>query len=954
MSLLLDAAALNFRATLVVPDAPLAALVGSLAGDLDRAIAAGPRIPDRKARLTRHGGRCATDGTLLTFDPYEPAAHRCPRCGTVERGEAHDRWWIMGYHLWLAERALHAAALHAVTGEARHAKYAREVLRGYSAAYLTYPNQDNVLGPGRPFFSTYLESLWLLHLCLTLDLLEARGAADGVGGEVRDRLIEPSRALIASFNEGDSNRQVWHSAARGAAAVVLNDDAGFHDAIEGPYGVLHQLSHGLLADGTWYEGENYHQFAQRGLWYGVVMLERRGGVVPVSLADRWQRSFAAPFLTSLPDLTMPARRDSQYAVSLRQWRFAELAEVGLARDSGDQVLARALGTLYATGIPRGDTGRWRSTGEAERNEAATYLTRADLGWRALLFALPVPDVRDRAPLPSVLMAQQGFAVVRREAGQVYAALDYGHSGGGHGHPDRLGLVFIRGNQRWLDDPGTGSYTEQALHWYRGTLAHQAPLVGGRSQAPASGTLLAWDDRGAATWVDAAVAGIAPGVHVRRTLVVMTGYLIDEVTWTAAEPTTLDLPWHLDAEIEGVADWTHGELPGSSAAEQPLDGAPFLRELSHAYATGEVQQLTASRAGERIAAWVAAAPAPRWWRATGPGAPGSPPARFVVVRQSGVSGRITTIWSWTDEVRLATIAARTPTRNDFVAPDTPSEPFAAADRSAIVVHGADGTRHEHWRTETGWHVELFARHARSSIHLGGITGGDEPGDVGVPPPDAPSIRVPRLMDDMWNSAQLPLPTEARAFELGEHHWRGSEQSWSEAGAPTARVRLAVVADRLSVEIDVRKQELAFAPPCDENPLDNEHPDINSDGVQLHLLAPADGADSTLARHLVWLLVPERDVGPVRATPRTLAAGRTEIASSWRTTRTGWAMRADIPLDALTNGGSRTFALDVLVNEMPPGRERRRGQLVLSGARGERVWLRGDRQDPDRFLRFHFDA
>jgi hypothetical protein len=33
-------------------------------------------------------------------------------------------------------------------------------------------------------------------------------------------------------------------------------------------------------------------------------------------------------------------------------------------------------------------------------------------------------------------------------------------------------------------------------------------------------------------------------------------------------------------------------------------------------------------------------------------------------------------------------------------------------------------------------------------------------------------------------------------------------------------------------------------------------------------------------------------------------------------------------------------------MPPGRERRRGQLVLGGALGEFVYLRGDREGQDR--------
>jgi hypothetical protein len=45
-----------------------------------------------------------------------------------------------------------------------------------------------------------------------------------------------------------------------------------------------------------------------------------------------------------------------------------------------------------------------------------------------------------------------------------------------------------------------------------------------------------------------------------------------------------------------------------------------------------------------------------------------------------------------------------------------------------------------------------------------------------------------------------------------------------------------------------------------------------------------------------------------------------------------------------------ALDVIVNEMPPWRERRRGQLVLSGGGDEHVYLRGDRQPVERLLPF----
>ena len=54
----------------------------------------------------------------------------------------------------------------------------------------------------------------------------------------------------------------------------------------------------------------------------------------------------------------------------------------------------------------------------------------------------------------------------------------------------------------------------------------------------------------------------------------------------------------------------------------------------------------------------------------------------------------------------------------------------------------------------------------------------------------------------------------------------------------------------------------------------------------------------------------------------------------------------PLPANFRTGRYPIMIDVLVNETEPGRERRRGQLVLSGADGDFVDLRGDRHDASR--------
>ena len=554
MSVLFDVTALDSRR--VAAAGPLCALADSLAADLEPVLARELFVPSEKARLSRRGGRCETDGTLLEFDPFSPHAHRCPRCRAVFTDESHYRWWIMGYQLWLAERAVHAAALYALRGAARHRDFARAVLDAYADRYLGYPNQDNVLGPTRPFFSTYLESIWLLQLIVALDLLELvapNDSGESLGARVRERIVAPSAAVIASYDEGLSNRQVWNNAALLAASRLLSGRIA-EPAIFGPSGLVTHLTNGLLGDGTWYEGENYHLFAHRGLWYGVAIAAAGGVALDPALLARFDEAFVTPFVTALPDFTFPSRRDSQYRVSLRQWRFAELAELGLVRQPADARLSGALATLYDGTVPRGDTGRARSTAEAERNAPAVGLDRADLGWRSLLFASP--SLPPLAPwrAQSALLSEQGFAILRRDGGSLYAALDYGHSGAGHGHPDRLNVILVHGTDRWLDDVGTGSYVDPSLHWYRSTLAHNAPLVNGRSQERVHGTLVAYEDRGAAGWVRARADGAAPGVRLERTLVAMPAYVVDELTWRADDDVDVDLPFHADGELEGVGRW----------------------------------------------------------------------------------------------------------------------------------------------------------------------------------------------------------------------------------------------------------------------------------------------------------------------------------------------------------------------------------------------------------------
>jgi hypothetical protein len=904
--LLLHDSKLDDRRQAVAPDGPLAPLFDSLAQELEPLLARALFIPETKALLSRAGGRCERDGAVLDFDPWSPTRHRCGACGTEYTGELHDRAWVTSYQLWLAERAVHGALFNRLRGNERHATLARDIVGAYAQRYLDYPNRDNVLGPTRLFFSTYLESIWLLQIAIAADLLEDDGDSS-IADLARDRIVEPSRALIAEFDEGMSNRQVWNNAALLASAVLCGDTGAIRPLIEGPSGVLAHLTHALLNDGTWYEGENYHQFALRGLWYCVTLCETHHGVLPAELLSRFHRAFAAPYLTALPDFSMPSRKDSQYRVSLRQWRMAELAELGFAR-SADPVTAGALARCYEAGHERGETGRAQSTADVERNRPSCALTRADLGWRALLHAVPELPSGWLASSRSALLEAQGLAVFRRD-GDVYVGVEFGQSGGGHGHPDRLNLTLYQGATRWLDDLGTGSYVDPSLHWYRSTLAHNAPLVDGRSQPLRDGALLAYEEREGLGWIVAELRIPQTDVRLERTIVVAPDYLIDELQWTAPAEIRVELPWHLDGLVAAPA--RPASLDGGSGLE---DGFGFVRDAQAIDATDLM--ITSTNNSHRLNAALTSDRRVEFFTARAPGQPATSAHRFFLVRATGREGVLRTVVNWSGDLQVEW------------------------DGELIRVTYREGERHQHRRDRNGWHVELHAGSARSTIDLAGFR----------PPPDArqptrPAARNPMVLRRIartgrWFS-ELP-PTDRAALvthELGEPHYRRSEDRWQAAGSPRATIALGADARGLAIDALVHA-EAHFAPDDATNVFDNEPADTMSAGLQLYVRTPdASGA---------WMLVPEHGSDRVRVRPIKDWGTLAPPVARWRPRDHGYEMRIDLELPNADPGTEYPVDLDLIVNETTSLRQRRRGQLVMSGANGEFVYLRGDRHDPARLL------
>ncbi len=883
MSVLISASGLLERRAVVTRDPVLQALQARLDADLARVLAQPLYVPEAKALLSRWGQHCRDDGAELGFDPFQPHGQRCTACGRAWDTEQAHRWWVYWYQLWLAERVWMMALRSGEGGDPAAEARAIETLAALAARYASWPNADNVLGPSRPFFSTYLESVWVLQLAAATGLLEDLGRLPpDLGRDLREHLFRPSAALIADFDEGRSNRQAWNATALFALGRVLDDRAMQERAADGPSGILALARGGLGRDGLWYEGENYHWFALRGLSWGAELLRTAGWRVDDAAASALRAAYLAPALTVQPDFTFPARRDAKFGVSLRQRRMAELWELARARLGDGTGLDGLLRQVYDPACEPADEP-WREITEVERAEPAGGVRRDRLGWKALLWMRPDAPAAGATWTPATAhLAASGIAVIRRDAGATYVGLDYGDPGGGHGHADRLHLTLWDRGVPWLVDFGTGAYTAPTLAWYRSTLAHNAPLVDGHGQHPAAGQCVAFDEQGAWAWVCALLpdGSAFDGAAVQRTVVVGPGYLLDVLQLHGDGERVLALPWH------GL-----GQMLADEAG------------LTVVGPEGTLRILLTGRQPFRVA--IQQAPGPP----SGTGGVAED-LDYAVAVASGES--ITLVAAVDLGAGLAEVEC---VEEDF------------------LVRHADGRVDLHRASDDGWEVEL---ERGDPVRLGGLV---EPPEEEPPAPprfEAPAARIPRVSTPpALDGTTAGFPAEPTLRLDREDQFRRAEDPWPGADTFSARAHLAHDGAVLYVAVDVTAPDPWFRPAAHPDPeWENENPDIHSDGIQLFV-----ESNGTYG----WLLVPVPDAPGVRVSGVRGTDGVPEmiVDARWEPTPTGYGVTFAVDVPGMVQPD---LYLDLCVNRRGSGRERRGGQLVWSGARGARLYLAGDRPVP----------
>ena len=462
-----------------------------------------------------HWYACPDSGRPLQFRP--PDQNICPDTGKDFTGYPYDHVVYQLRNDALGEAALATALTYGFTGKPEYARKAADVLKSYTRVYPTYKLHDinNKPGPngGMAFAQTLDESIWLIKLAWTYDLIRGAGVMTTAEKQAfeHDVLRASAAVILKAHKEPTMNIQSWINAGAAAVGYTLKDQSLIAEAIDGPIGFRYQMQH-FVHEGFWAEGAwGYQFYAMRALTMTAQMASRHG-------TDLWKQEpnllalFHSPLGVLLPNGSLPAFNDSG---SPNLYGQSFLYEVAYAATNDPRLL---------TVIEHGQRGNRE----------------------AFLFGVPQLPKAAAPRLASAVFPEAGYATLRSATSDLTAVMKFGPHGGGHGHYDKLNFVLYSNGLTVGDDPGTHPYG-LPIHkeWDSMTIAHNTISVDGKRQAQSTGRLLKWkvEDGWTAVSVDAGPA--YDTASLRRTMLLTPSYvvLIDRCESKDQQPHTFDWAYH---------------------------------------------------------------------------------------------------------------------------------------------------------------------------------------------------------------------------------------------------------------------------------------------------------------------------------------------------------------------------------------------------------------------------
>ena len=496
-----------------------------LKADADKDLSKPVELPPRGGNWS-HNYVCPIHGARLErgrqIGPWQ-WEHICPVGNHILKGDPSkgtldfDGNVIMDIHLNFAQQVVNDGLVFQVTGDARYARHAREILLAYADKYLSYPMHDDQgrlsQHGGRVASQSLTEASWLITFVQGADLVWDTLSPDDRRA-IEEKVLRPAlNEIIIPSRLGIHNIQCRHNSAIGLTGFLLGDQKLVSLAIDDPkMGYRQQLARGVNDDGLWLEGSSgYHFFTIEGLW-PLAEAARNCGIDLYT--SKFKAMFDGPFALAMPNLMLPNFNDSGYTAlhgegdiyELAFARFHDPKYVSLFA-SRDNRMALLFGS---TNLPSGQT-----TGESQSRN----------------------------------LTAGGYAILQHGAGTnaTWLAAKYGPHGGGHGHPDKNSFILYARGQVIAPDAGTHAYGSP-LHagWDKTTLAHNTLVVDEKSQEPAQGRCVAFGNVQGVDFSMTDAGRIYPdaNVHFFRTTALLSTNLVVFVDQIEADaPHTYDLAYH---------------------------------------------------------------------------------------------------------------------------------------------------------------------------------------------------------------------------------------------------------------------------------------------------------------------------------------------------------------------------------------------------------------------------
>ena len=485
----------------------------TLKGEVEAFLSIPMDPPDQPAGYY-HDYFCPEHALELIFDPTTPEEHKCPQDGQVYAGEPYNAAWRWFVNNRLSSAAFRLALMWRIDQNEASLRRTEAILLGYARRYRGYePGPKKPYGQGKATFQSLDEAVWLIPLVQGYDLIRADLTSE-TRRQIEQALFAPAAEHILQQKYYRlHNIECWHNTALAAVGCCLDDGNLIRIALDDDFGFRHQLAEGVREDGFWWEGSlSYHFYTLAAMMtFAQVMT---GVDDTLWQADRLKAMFLAPVNLAYPDLRLPATNDCWFFTSLTEnvchgvppaAGFYEIA-YGLY---GDPMFARVLSHNY------------------------TQHSRDSL--ETLLYGKALPEEAGERNPQGTNFKQSGYAVLRNQKSpesQTYLMLKYGPHGGGHGHPDKLSISFYSSGYPVSPDLGTPGYgIGLNQSWYRQTLSHNTMLVDGKSQPPAEGKLVFFDDGSGEDFgvADARVSWDEEpyqGVSMRRVILWTEAYFLD--------------------------------------------------------------------------------------------------------------------------------------------------------------------------------------------------------------------------------------------------------------------------------------------------------------------------------------------------------------------------------------------------------------------------------------------